>query len=45
VCRVDVNKKELFLKPLSSIEKPFQVEVYGEKYLLETSEGLKITYR
>ena len=45
VCHVDVTKKELLLKPLSSIEKPFQVEVYGEKYLLETSEGLKITYR
>jgi trehalose/maltose hydrolase-like predicted phosphorylase len=44
VCRVDVTKKELFLKPLSSIEKPFQVEVYGKKYLLDTSEGLKISY-
>ena len=44
VCRVDVNKKELFLKPLSSIKEPFNVEVYGEKYLLDSSEGLKITY-
>lgn len=44
MCRIDVTKKELFLKPLSSIEKPFQVEVYGKEYSLDTSEGLKITY-
>ncbi len=44
VCCIDVTKKELFLKPLSSIKKPFQVEVYGKEYLLETAGGLKITY-
>ncbi|MCK5200944.1 MAG: glycoside hydrolase family 65 protein, partial [Spirochaetales bacterium] len=44
LCRIDVSKKELFLKPLSGIGKPFKVEVYGKKYLLENSEGLKISY-
>ncbi|MCK5200425.1 MAG: hypothetical protein KAR21_18845, partial [Spirochaetales bacterium] len=42
--RIDVTKKELFLKPLTSIEKPFQVEVYGKEYSLGTSAGLKINY-
>ncbi len=45
VCSVDITKKELFLKPLSLMDKSFQVEVYGKKYLMVTSEGLKITYR
>lgn len=44
-CCIEITKKELFLKPLSSIEKPFQVEIYGEKYFLETSEGIRIVYR
>ena len=43
-CHIEVTKDELLLKPLSSIREPFQVEVYGEKYLMETSKGLKIFY-
>jgi len=45
LCRIDVNKTVLFLKPLSPIAEPFHVEVYGKKYFLDSSEGLKITYR
>ncbi len=43
-CFVEVNKNELLLKPLSVISKPFYVEVYGQRYLLKTSEGMKIAY-
>jgi kojibiose phosphorylase len=43
-CCIDITIKELFLKPQSVIEKPFYVEVYGKKYFLDSSEGLKITY-
>ncbi len=44
-CFVEVNKNKLLIKPLFAIEKPFHVEVYGEKYLLETSGGVEIAYR
>jgi len=44
VCCIDVTKKDLFIKPLSAIDKPFKVEVYGGKYLLDSSEGVKIEY-
>jgi len=43
-CCIDITIKELFLKPQSVIEKPFYVEVYGKRYFLDSSEGLKITY-
>ena len=44
VCCIDVTKKDLFIKPLSAIDKPFKVKVYGGKYLLDSSEGVKIEY-
>ena len=45
LCRINVTKKELFLKLLSTIEKPFYVEVYGKKYLPDNSGKLKIFYQ
>ncbi|RKX85048.1 MAG: glycoside hydrolase family 65 protein [Spirochaetes bacterium] len=44
-CHFDITKKELFLKPLSAITKPFCVEVDSKEYLLDNSEGLRISYR
>ena len=43
-CSIEITKSELRLKPLSSIEEPFSVEVSSKRYLLDSSEGLKIIY-
>ncbi len=47
-CFLEVSKSELFLKPLlsspASVDKPFYMEVYGKKYLVDGSEELEITY-
>ncbi len=49
LCRIKLTKRELLIKPLLSpmvsIMKPFKVEVYGIKYLLENFEGIKIYYQ
>ncbi len=44
-CLVTINRKGLFIEPLYSIKDPFYVEVYGKRYLLENSEGLRIAYQ
>jgi len=42
-CCIDISVKELFLKPISVLEKSFYVEVYGKKYFLDSPEGIRIT--
>jgi len=42
---VDIKEKEIVLKPLSAVEKPLKVAVYGKEYLVESSKGLNINYR
>ena len=44
MCQIEMTREELVLKPLSPIRNSFHVEVYGEKYLLDSLDGLKINY-